>query len=81
MKPLAVFAFLVVCFLIVGTIDHKVKVEAEAERKAGLPKVEVKMPPKREPLFLTHPLSCEGVWIKKCADFKPCETICTKEQY
>lgn len=28
---------------------------------------------------LLHPLSCEGTWVRKCADFEGCETICRPE--
>ena len=29
-----------------------------------------------ESYMLTHPLSCDGTWVKSCADFGPCRIWC-----
>lgn len=29
---------------------------------------------------LTHPLSCDGIWIRKCADWQPCSEHCLEER-
>ena len=30
----------------------------------------------RESWALTHPLECDGPWVKNCPDFKPCAPVC-----
>lgn len=32
--------------------------------------------PAREPWLLTHPLNCDGLVVRACADWKPCRTAC-----
>ena len=80
-------AFMFALLTYVGPADYADALSVEADMKllrvqvAGRGEQHVIVPTETLPerIFpLTHPLSCEGIWIKKCTDFGPCETTCLK---
>ena len=78
-------ALLVALLTYVGPADQADALSVEADMKllrvqvASRGEQHVIVRPER--IFpLTHPLSCPAPWIKKCADFGPCETTCLGEK-
>ena len=80
---IAIGMLLILFIGIIGNFEYADALSVEADMKlmrvqvASRGEQHVMVETRPERIFpLTHPLSCDGVWIKKCADFGPCETTC-----
>ena len=60
----------------VTTPDSSVRVEQSLYKGQA----EGSNPSRATSFPLTHPLSCNGIWIRKCADWQPCSEQCLEER-